>query len=182
MYIDYNMAEIALMICAFSSLMSSVGGGFYMFKQEQKKEIDSREEGSCSVRVLSRNVIIKGRIVIAISYQWIGEATMTKSGITYKSIIVPAGFSVETYPKQNKGGFKLTHRWSIRLRSVPLSNQWLSRKSNLGRHALLFEDVFQFGHEFSASSVHDRSPLGWGGGGGGGGGIPARTTVGATIV
>jgi len=32
---------------------------------------------------------------------------------------------------------------------------------NLGRHSLLFEDIFQFSHEFSASSVYDWSPLGW---------------------
>ena len=31
MYVDYNMAEIALMVCAMSSLVGSVGGGIGNF-------------------------------------------------------------------------------------------------------------------------------------------------------
>ena len=100
MYIDYNMAEIALMICAFSSLMSSVGGGFYMFKQEQKKKLIAEKKALDAVTVFTE-CDYKG-----VSTP-IGEGD-TESGSGFKSIIVPAGFSVETYTKQNKGGFKLT--------------------------------------------------------------------------
>ena len=57
MYIDYNMAEIALMICAVSSLSASVGGGFYMFKKEQenaaKEELIAEKKASPYVTIYS---------------------------------------------------------------------------------------------------------------------------------
>jgi len=107
MYIDYNMAEIALMICAFSSLMSSVGGGFYMFKQEQKKKLIAEKKASPYVTVYTECDYKGEESVIGDDVFVDGEATI-EVGTPIKSIIVPAGFSVETYPKQNKGGFKLT--------------------------------------------------------------------------
>jgi hypothetical protein len=106
MYVDYNMAEIALMICAVSSLSASVGGGFYLFKKEQENA--AKEE-----------LIAEKKAVDAVTgyfeCDYKGEDNITFSDDIettpprpIKSIIVPAGFSVDTYSKENKGGVKIT--------------------------------------------------------------------------
>jgi len=106
------MAEIALMFCAMSSLSASVGGGFYMFKQEQenaaKEELIAERKASPYVTAYTE-CDYKGKESV------FGEgADFVKADITagankpFKSLIVPAGFSVDTYPKENNGGAKLT--------------------------------------------------------------------------
>ena len=109
MYVDYNMAEIALMVCAVSSLSASVGGGFYLFKKEQentaKEELIAEKKASPYVTAFFE-CDFKG------DGQTIGEGadgeTTIEVGTPFKSIIVPAGFSVDTYSKENKGGAKIT--------------------------------------------------------------------------
>jgi hypothetical protein len=100
MYIDYNMAGIALMFCAVSSLIGSVGGGFYMFKQEQKRKFIAEKKAASYVTAYME-CDYKG-----VSTP-IGEGDM-ESGSGFKSLIIPAGFSVDTYPNLNKGGTKIT--------------------------------------------------------------------------
>ena len=103
------MAEIALMICAVSSLSASVGGGFYLFKKEQenaaKEELIAEKKASPYVTAFFE-CDFKG------DGQTIGEGaageTTIEVGTPFKSIIVPAGFSVDTYSKENKGGVKIT--------------------------------------------------------------------------
>tara|TARA_Y100000389_G_scaffold21439_1_gene18437 strand:- start:37 stop:417 length:381 start_codon:yes stop_codon:yes gene_type:complete len=106
MYIDYNMAEIALMVCAVSSLLGSVGGGFYMFKKEQENA--AKEELIAEKKALDAvtgyfECDYKGGDSIAFS-----DDIETTPPRPIKSIIVPAGFSVDTYPKENKSGTKIT--------------------------------------------------------------------------
>ena len=111
MYIDYNMAEIALMICAVSSLSASLGGGFYMFKKEQenaaKEELIAEKKALDAVTVFTECDYKGEESVIGDDVFVDGEATI-EVGTPIKSLIVPAGFSVDTYSKENQGGVKIT--------------------------------------------------------------------------
>ena len=95
------MAEIALMFCAMSSLLGSVGGGFFMFKQEQDRKFIAEKKAAPYVTVFTE-CDYKG-----VSTP-IGEGDM-ESGSGIKSLIVPAGFSVDTYSTKNKGAVSYTH-------------------------------------------------------------------------
>jgi flagellar basal body-associated protein FliL len=100
------MAEIALMICVVSSLSASVGGGFYLFKKEQ--ENTAKEELIAEKKAVNAvtgyfECDYKGEDSIVISDD--GETTPPRP---IKSIIVPAGFSVDTYSEENQGGVKIT--------------------------------------------------------------------------
>jgi len=104
------MAAIALMICVVSSLSASMGGGFYMFKKEQentaKEELIAEKKASPYVTMYSECDYKEeiGKVGVEDDF----EKAELNIGSGIKSIIVPAGFSVETYPKENKGGVKLT--------------------------------------------------------------------------
>ena len=105
------MAEIALMICAVSSLSASVGGGFYLFKKEQenaaKEELIAEKKAASYVTMFGEcdykeefgkvgdDLLVDGEAIIEV-------------GTPIKSLIVPAGFSVDTYSKENQGGVKIT--------------------------------------------------------------------------
>tara|TARA_B110000444_G_scaffold125978_1_gene118385 strand:+ start:345 stop:725 length:381 start_codon:yes stop_codon:yes gene_type:complete len=106
MYIDYNMAEIALMVCAFSSLMSSVGGGFYMFKQEQKKKLIAEKKAAPYVTAYFECDYKGDHAKFGDDPDF--EKADVSMEIPFKSIIVPKGFKVITYSKVAKGGVKLT--------------------------------------------------------------------------
>ena len=104
------MAAIALMICVVSSLSASMGGGFYMFKKEQentaKEELIAEKKASPYVTIYSECDYKEeiGKVGEGDDF----EKAELNIGSGIKSLIVPAGFSVETYPKENKGGAKLT--------------------------------------------------------------------------
>ena len=102
MYIDYNMGDLVLMACAFSSLMSSVGGGFYMFKQEQKRKFIAEKKAAPYVTIFDE-CDYKG-----VMDEIKENEEVSTSGSAFKSIIVPKGFKVVTYSKEDKGGVKLT--------------------------------------------------------------------------
>lgn len=102
MYIDYNMAEIALMFCVVSSLSASVGGGFYMFKQEQKRKFIAEKKAAPYVTIFDE-CDYKG-----VMDEIKENEEVSTSGSAFKSIIVPKGFKVVTYSKEDKGGVKLT--------------------------------------------------------------------------
>ncbi len=110
MYIDYNMAEIALMVCAFSSLMSSVGGGIYFFLQEKE---NSRKEEIITEKKAAPYVTAYFECDYKGDHSKFGddpdfEKAYVSMEIPFKSIIVPKGFKVITYSKVAKGGVKLT--------------------------------------------------------------------------
>ena len=96
------MAEIALMVCAMSSLLGSVGGGFYMFKQEQKRKFIDEKKAAPYVTIFDE-CDYKG-----VMDEIKENEEVSTSGSAFKSIIVPAGFSVDTYSTENKGGVKIT--------------------------------------------------------------------------
>jgi len=103
------MAEIALIVCVLSSLSASMGGGFYMFKKEQentaKEELIAEKKASPYVTIFEE-CDYKGEAEVIGKDSDLGKKLEPDRPI--KSIIVPAGFSVDTYPKENKGGAKLT--------------------------------------------------------------------------
>ena len=101
------MAEIALMVCAVSSLLGSVGGGFYMFKKEQERKLITEKKASPYVTVYFECDYKGEESVIGDDVFVDGEATI-EVGTPIKSLIVPAGFSVDTYSKENQGGVKIT--------------------------------------------------------------------------
>jgi hypothetical protein len=105
------MAEIALIICVVSSLSASMGGGFYMFKKEQenaaKEELIAERKASPYVTTYMECDYKGKEVVIGDDLLVDGEAIISV-GTPFKSMIVPAGFSVDTYPNENKGGAKLT--------------------------------------------------------------------------
>ena len=108
------MAEIALIICVVSSLSASMGGGFYMFKKEQenaaKEELIAEKKASPYVTAYTE-CDYKGDEYVIGKPENSGDV-FVKSEVSlqsgFKSMIVPAGFSVDTYPNENKGGAKLT--------------------------------------------------------------------------
>ena len=106
------MAEIALMFCAMSSLSASVGGGFYMFKKEQEKtakeELIAERKVSPFVSAFMECDYKGDGHVFGEEAQFDDGEITVSMGTPFKSLIVPAGFSVDTYPNENKGGAKLT--------------------------------------------------------------------------
>ena len=106
------MAEIALMICAVSSLSASVGGGFYLFKKEQenaaKEELIAEKKASPYVTIFLECDYKEEFGKVGEEDDFVEAELEFGSGI--KSLIVPVGFSVETYSKENKGGAKITLR------------------------------------------------------------------------
>jgi len=110
MYVDYNMGDLILMACAFSSLMSSVGGGIYFFLQERE---NSRKEELISEKQAAPYVTAYFECDYKGDHAKFGddpdfEKADVSMDIPFKSIIVPKGFKVITYSKVNKGGVKLT--------------------------------------------------------------------------
>ena len=108
------MAEIALIICVVSSLSASMGGGFYMFKKEQenaaKEELITEKKASPYVTAYTE-CDYKGDEHVIGKPENSGDDFVEAElefGSGIKSLIVPAGFSVDTYPNENKGGAKLT--------------------------------------------------------------------------
>ena len=106
------MAEIALIICVVSSLSASMGGGFYMFKKEQenaaKEELIAEKKASPYVTAYTECDYKGDEHVIGEEAQFDDGEITVSMGTPFKSLIVPAGFSVDTYPNENKGGAKLT--------------------------------------------------------------------------
>ena len=98
------------MACAFSSLMSSVGGGIYFFLQERE---NSRKEELISEKQAAPYVTAYFECDYKGDHAKFGDAPdFEKADVSFdtpfKSIIVPKGFKVVTYSKVNKGGVKLT--------------------------------------------------------------------------
>ena len=114
MYADYNMGDLVLMACAFSSLMSSVGGGIYFFLQERensrKEELITEKKAAPYVTMYSECDYKGALFVVKEEDVRRGEGGRVNGESTsgFKSIIVPKGFKVITYSKVNKGGVKLT--------------------------------------------------------------------------
>lgn len=105
MYVDYNMGDIVLMACAFSSLVSSVGGGIYFFLQERE---NSRKEEIITEKQASPYVTAYFECDYKGKFTEFKENVESSFDTPFKSIIVPKGFKVITYSKVNKGGVKLT--------------------------------------------------------------------------
>ena len=103
MYVDYNMGEVLLMVCAFSSLVGSVGGGFFLYKQEQENtRIEELITNATSVLSFTE-CDYKGGVSAGIDKD---AEVQSSSGL--KSIIIPKGFSVDTYPNLDFAGPKIT--------------------------------------------------------------------------
>lgn len=106
------MAEIALLVCAVSSLAASVGGGFYFLKQEEKKakEEERLEEIEAQVEDSTKFVVYtqcdyKGDAIDISDDQGVLEVSNPK----IRSLIIPVGFKVDTYSLPDKGGVKISY-------------------------------------------------------------------------
>ena len=106
------MAAIALIICVVSSLSASMGGGFYMFKKEQenaaKEELIAEKKASPYVTAYTECDYKGDEHVIGEGADFVKSDITAGANKPFKSMIVPVGFSVDTYPNENKGGAKLT--------------------------------------------------------------------------
>jgi hypothetical protein len=103
MYVDYNMGEVLLMACAFSSLIGSVGGGFFLYKQEQENtRIEELITNATSVLTFTECDYKGG------GGTGIDDDAEVQSSSGFKSIIIPKGFSVDTYPEKDFTGPKIT--------------------------------------------------------------------------
>ena len=100
------MAGIALMFCAVSSLSASVGGGFYMFKQEQKRKFIAEKKAAPYVTIFLECDYKEEFGKVGEGDGFVESDMEIGSGI--KSIIVPAGFKAVTYSEKDKGGTKIT--------------------------------------------------------------------------
>jgi len=111
MYVDYNMGEVLLMACAFSSFLGSVGGGIYFFLQERensRKEKLITEKQALPYVTAYFECDFKGD-----DHGKFGDAQdFVKAEISLgrplKSIVVPKGFKVDMYSQEEYKGVKLT--------------------------------------------------------------------------
>jgi hypothetical protein len=109
MYVDYNMGEVLLMACAFSSFVGSVGGGIYFFLQEREKNLITEKQALPYITAYFE-CDFKGD-----DHGKFGDASdFVKAeislGIPFKSIIVPDGFTVDMYSQEGYKGSKLSRR------------------------------------------------------------------------
>ena len=128
------MAEIALMFCAMSSLLGSVGGGFFMFKQEQeRKRIKDIEDnvGNAAAFVIYPECDYKGEPVITweVSDPDTKHANINMERINPigKSFILPSGFKMGVYSKFDKEGVKLPFKGPVFQRCTTIkgiSGEW----------------------------------------------------------
>jgi hypothetical protein len=108
------MAEIALMVCAVSSLAASVGGGFYFLKQEEKKakEEERLEEIEAQVEDSTKFVVYTQCDYKGDPFQMghDGEGGVIEShNPKIRGLIIPVGFKVDTYSLPDKGGVKISY-------------------------------------------------------------------------
>lgn len=113
MYVYYNMGEVILMACAFSSLVGSVGGGIYFLLQEQE---NSRKEKLISEKQAAPYVTayfecdFKGDDHAKFGDDTDFEKAEISLGRPLKSIIVPDGYKVDMYSQEGYKGSKLSRR------------------------------------------------------------------------
>ena len=107
------MAAIALMFCAMSSLLGSVGGGFFMFKQEQeRKRIKDIEDnvGNAAALTVYPECDYKGEPIVTFDITdpdtVHADLAMGKMDPPGKSFILPSGYKMDAYSKFDKEGVK----------------------------------------------------------------------------
>ena len=108
------MGEIALMFCAMSSLLGSVGGGFFMFKQEQdRKRIKDIEDnvGNAAALTVYPECDYKGKPLVTFDIVPDEEfGSISSSNFSGKSFILPPGIKMDRYTKIELEGVKLPHK------------------------------------------------------------------------
>lgn len=109
------MAEIALMVCAVSSLAASVGGGFYFMREQGEKNKEKQRIDTAEARVFGQKVIAY------FECDYAGEDRAEIGGTPdfvemeggfenpLKSIVIPEGFTVDTYSNKNQEGVKKSY-------------------------------------------------------------------------
>ena len=102
------MAEIALMVCAVSSLAASVGGGFYFMREQGEKNKEKQRTDTAEARVFGQKVIAyfecdyKGENKV--EFGGTPDFVEAEAGyeIPLKSIVIPEGFTVDTYSNDSR--------------------------------------------------------------------------------
>jgi hypothetical protein len=104
------MAEIALMVCAVSSLAASVGGGFY-FMQKQKDEERMKNIKDMAYNQLKfigfsecnfKGTELNKRLDI--------DNNEDTPNLIIKSFAIPEGYSFRTFPQSDKKGNSFTYK------------------------------------------------------------------------
>jgi len=103
------MAEIALMVCAVSSLAASVGGGFYFMREQGEKNKEKQRIDTAEAMVFGQKVIAYNECDYKGDPLEMGTDGEGGFEIPLKSIVIPEGFTVDTYSNVNKGGVKKTY-------------------------------------------------------------------------
>ena len=107
------MAEIALMFCAMSSLLGSIGGGMYFFLQEKEKNEEKdliTEKQALPYVTAYMECDFKGENHAKFGDAPNFEKAEISLGIPLKSIIVPDGYKVDMYSQEGYKGSKLSRR------------------------------------------------------------------------
>ena len=122
------------MFCAMSSLLGSVGGGFFMFKQEQeRKRIKDIEDnvGNAAALTVYPECDYKGEPIVTFDitdpeteHAILEMGRMDPPG---KSFILPSGIKMGAYSKFDKEGVKLPFKGPMFQRCTTiksLSGEW----------------------------------------------------------
>lgn len=103
------------MICAVSSLSASVGGGFFMFRQEQdRKRIKDIEDtvGNAAALVIYPECDYKGEPVVTMDIapgDGFSNMSIARVDPIGKSFILPPGVKIDMYAKYDHVGSKLPY-------------------------------------------------------------------------
>jgi hypothetical protein len=109
------MTEIALMVCAVSSLAASVGGGFYFMREQGEKNKEKQRIDTAEARVFGQKVIAyyecdyagEDRLEIGGTPDFVEMEGGFENPL--KSIVIPKGYTVDTYSKENQEGVKKSY-------------------------------------------------------------------------
>lgn len=109
------MANIGLMVCGMSSLIASVGTGIY-FAREEKKRSDEEKR----IEEIEKQIEDTSKFIAYTECDYKGDPLeMGKEGEegifnvkqpSIKGLIIPAGFTVDTYSREDKQGVELTYK------------------------------------------------------------------------
>jgi hypothetical protein len=126
------MTEIAVVVCAVSSLVASVLGGIHLLREEDKKakeeeriaDIEKQAEDSTKF-VFYTECDYKGTPYETGNEGDVDKGTIEVSNPTLKSLIVPVGFTVDTYSKPGKTGVKMSFKGPTKMKCIDIpSLEW----------------------------------------------------------
>jgi short-subunit dehydrogenase len=102
------MANIGLMVCGMSSLIASVGTGIYFAREEKRiEEIEKQIEDTSKFIAYTECDYKSDPLEMGKEGE---EGIFNVKQPSIKGLIIPAGFTVDTYSREDKQGVKLTYK------------------------------------------------------------------------